>query len=400
MSYSYLSSSKIPSVLKCPTSKSYANRALILASLKPGNVVLKDMPLAKDVSDLIEMLKYLGLELIQENKIVTIKNSFPECEKQAHSAILLPGSEGGTTVRFIASFLALGKNEYHIPLEGRLAERPIKPLIDFISDNGGFAEISNKILKIKGPIKISGEKIFINCSESTQFASSVLHLQMKESFELNYENLKVSKSYLLMTEKVLKDLREDNEYIIPPDYSSLGYIIAWAVLNQDILITNVLNNDLYQADSYLLKVLDRIGSKFEFTSKGLQIYKSENLKTFDVDGSKCIDLVPTLIYLASFIKGKSSISNVSFLRHKESDRLEEMMKILNYFNVSYSYDEKVDTLFVGDISKKVENVKIETAFDHRMVMVAGLFCKSLGGGEVAPKDCISKSFPDFFTLFR
>ena len=118
-----------------------------------------------------------------------------------------------------------------------------------------------------------------------------------------------------------------------------------------------------------------------------------------MDGSQCIDLVPTLMLLASFIPFESTIRNIKTLEHKESNRLDEMRKILDKVGVSYSYSSKKDEmLLIGE--KKYSNlVEIKTADDHRMIMVAALFLKLLGGGALTPHTGVKKSFKDFFNVF-
>ena len=91
------------------------------------------------------------------------------------------------------------------------------------------------------------------------------------------------------------------------------------------------------------------------------------------------------------------MKNIEVLRHKESDRIQEVLNILYAFEVQCSYDESTDTMTIhgGDPIDKF--VDLETAKDHRMIMVAYLFMRMNGGGQIHHVEHVNKSFPDFLT---
>lgn len=404
MNYTTLTSSSLETPIHCPTSKSYANRSLIIGALKQTKMTFRDLPDAQDVVDLIKILKQINVEMNQEGSSLSLETSFPECELEANSPILLSGSEGGTTIRFILPLLALGQNEYHLPLLGRMGERPLEELCELLRSLGAFVNLEKKLVKIRGPIKIP-HQIKIDCSKTTQFATALLNLKAKYDFKIDYLNLNSSKKYIEMSEYLVKLLENKNEFSIPPDFSSLGYILAYSFFNQDMFIENVNCVDPFQADSFLIEILEQMGAKLSFENDGLKICQtSERPSGFSVDGSSCIDLVPTLMFIAAFCCSKSTISNVRFLEHKECNRLLEMKEILTKFKVRFEYDETGDIFTILPYQKNQEKLlrglKVLTANDHRMVMVTSLFLKQHGGGAVAPMESVFKSFPNFFTLFK
>ena len=85
--------------LNIPTSKSYANRLLILASLYPQDIHLKNITLAQDVIELIKALSLIGITLEQqphENFVdIIVKGSFPQCEEKLPvSSVEIPTGDG------------------------------------------------------------------------------------------------------------------------------------------------------------------------------------------------------------------------------------------------------------------------------------------------------------------
>lgn len=398
-----ITSSKLPAVVDCPTSKSAANRALIVGSLIQESIIVNDLPFADDVQDLLLILKDIGIDLSYspDKKTVVINNSFPECEKDSVTPMILSGSEGGTTIRFLIPFLALGKNEYKIPMKGKLSERPFSEILDLVESLGGMACIEDTILKIKGPIKLP-KQISVDCSETTQFFSAFCLLRAKYHIEVNAKNLSFSEKYIELTNSIINEVKEKRVFSVPVDFSSLGYFIAFSVVNQNLRISNVKKIDHHQADAKFLDLLQLLNIKFSVGSQnGLEIFKPKDYDGFSVNGSDYIDLVPTLIFLASFAKTESQFFGLKPLRFKECDRLEEMMKILTFFKVDFSYHRENESLIVYPVKEinKQKDSNLETAFDHRMVMVGSLFLKAFGGGVISPKAAVSKSFPEFFDYF-
>lgn len=92
-----------------PTSKSYANRMIILAALDKRNIKILNLPSSTDVDFLINCLKKVGLEIQRSSDEILISNSFPECEKKVDHVIEVESGDGGTTNRFLASFFIFRK---------------------------------------------------------------------------------------------------------------------------------------------------------------------------------------------------------------------------------------------------------------------------------------------------
>lgn len=392
-------SKEINSTQVCPTSKSYANRALILAALNQETISLTGMPHALDVEDLIENFQKLGLVISKKTNEVIVAGSFPKNEPMSSEVIELPGSEGGTTVRFLAVLLALGNNTYKLKLKGSLASRPMNDLLLTLIELGASASINDKYLMIRGPIDLSKE-VTINCADTTQFATAFILLKSIKKIKLKLLNLDSSLAYIDMSEAIVKNFLNITKFEVPYDASSLGYFIAYGIVNQNLDIENVYSIDYLQADSFFFTLMDRLNIKYVLSDKGLSIFQNKSFHGFVVDGRECIDLIPTLIYLACFAKSKSEFSNLKYLVHKESNRLDEMLKILRFFNGDFSYNESKDILEIYPTKLVYDlNSKFKTADDHRMVMVYTLFLKTLEGGKIYNPDCVSKSFPDFFTRF-
>lgn len=398
MSFLKIINNPLPKKIEVPTSKSYANRALILAALDEREVTVSNISWSQDVMDMVNVLKQIGLEILMGSDFVTIGNSFPECESKQDLEIELQLGEGGTTSRFLAGFLALGQNTYILNAKNRMSTRPMQALYDALKSFGVKVEsLTNDSfpVKIKGPI--SAHKSYdIDCSETTQFYSSLLLLTKKVNLDLRPVGLKTSIGYVEMTQQLLNNF--STSYQIPVDFSSASYPIAYAVLNQDIVLTNCFERDYFQGDSKILDVIKDAGANYFFDNEGLHIC-SQELNSFELDCSNCPDLVPTLSFLAAYSNGTSKLFNIANLKHKESDRIEGVLKILNTFEIPCNYDEVQDVLSITGRPKDHIERAIETEYDHRLVMTATMFLKHNSGGSISPVEATKKSYPGFFDIF-
>lgn len=375
--------------IEIPSSKSYANRALIISAQKKEPVVLKRMPKASDVTILIDCLKSLGLNITTLNDEVTVHNSFPECESGDRE---IEVGEGGTTARFLAALCLKGTATYTLKLGKRLKERPWQEFIEQVISLGASARLAGDSLILKGPLKYPST-LEVDCTKTTQFATA-FQLTVPASVKVIPVNLHSSESYWKMTEKIVNDLKV-NSYSVPLDWSSASYPLAFAALNQKIIFPGLVY-DQYQADAKFLNILKTFGAVKE-SEKQLEVfpgYKEGNL-SFDV--SDALDLVPTLAFYLSHIKGTHKLSGIQNLVHKESDRLNEVMKLLKIFKRSSRVEN--ETLFIeGNHVVCTEKESLNLPDDHRMVMVGTLFLLQHAGGTVSPVEAVNKSFPEFFSL--
>ena len=393
-----LSYKTIPSSLNkkviVPTSKSYANRVLILAALNSEEVTIKNLPESTDVKNMLKCFEEIGLKLKIENNKVTVLNSFPECENISSDTIHLHTGDGGTTNRFLIPLLALGKNRYNLIPAEKMTERPMKEMESILLSLGVKLFNEENWFCLQGPYNSSLKEIEVDCSETTQFATGFMLSLWKTGINVNEINLKTSIPYLLMTKELIKDLK--NEYTVPVDFSSLSYPLALGALGGEVHIPNCVEVDRYQADSILIEILKSLSVEITINDQGLSLKGIDSMDSFEHDCSACPDLVPTLCFLASYAKGDSHLKKVDVLKYKECDRLKEMLRMMKLFDVDASYDEKSDVLTVRGRESHNKEVEVKTERDHRMVMVAHLFQRYNGGGILHDSDCVKKSFPQFF----
>lgn len=380
-------------------SKSQANRYLILASVLKKKITVRNLPDASDVVSMIRCLKAIGLDIVQSSeRDIIVNNTFPECEIKTDDTIEIKAGDGGTTNRFLTALVARGSNKYRFIPEEKMASRPMKELFDFLKKLGATVNfVEGEYWEIQGPIFFK-EPIEIDCSETTQFLSALMLANPNNLDSIVPINLNSSSQYVHMTKKAILDNLD--EYIIPIDFSSLGYPLALGAVAGRVEIDPFYGIDELQPDSQFLEILKKMGVSVVENNKKLIVERNGNLKSINLDCSAFPDLVPTLAFVCSKANGKSVLSNIEVLKHKESDRIEETLKILESFNVKASYDDVNDEMTIFGSDDVVDVKDIVTARDHRLIMVSYLFLRTHNGGTIANSDCVEKSFADFFEVME
>ncbi|MGD8861621.1 MAG: hypothetical protein PVI30_16550, partial [Myxococcales bacterium] len=115
--------------VRVPGSKSYTNRALVLAGLAAGRSTLEGALFSDDTRYMAEALRQLGIEVDADE--ATARFSVQGCDGviPATEASVFIGNSG-TTARFLPVMMALGHGRYELDGVERMHQRPIHPLID------------------------------------------------------------------------------------------------------------------------------------------------------------------------------------------------------------------------------------------------------------------------------
>ncbi len=176
--------------------------------------------------------------------------------------------------------------------------------------------------------------------------------------------------------------------------------LALGAVAGSVQIENCHSVDYSQADSILLQLFKEWGINFSFGPKGLTVNASV-IPPFKHHCAACPDLAPTLAFLARFSSGRCELSGLQVLRHKESDRLAEICRLLKAFGVDYQLNEQQGILSIeGRVERQASFVSYIPPKDHRIIMVGYLFMACLSGGELHHCAHVAKSFPGFFEQFE
>jgi 3-phosphoshikimate 1-carboxyvinyltransferase len=391
-----LLSSNLPDKINIPSSKSYANRALILGAM--GEIKkIEQLPDGQDTVLLIKAFEDLKLKFSLKNNSIEFFETFFEYEKRKnnHEMIELYAGEGGTTARFLVSLLSRGNHPYTVTLNEQLAIRPWDELINALTSLGVEIKKNNHKIMIQGPWKKIETEVNIDASKTSQFYSSILLVAPKD-MKLTCFHLTAAKSYIELTH-YMKNLKQPH-FKVPKDWSSAAPLLILAVLKKQSCHFLDLNLDPLQGDSLLGNILLQKKGLTQ-TLNGCMTNELSDYSPLQLDLSSAQDLFPSLVVFCSFLNGKSHLSGLKNLKFKESNRFEEALKTLDLFKIEYEKTEDSISIF-GKPERELLSIKVAPPKDHRMVMMTALFMALGEGGEISEAEAVNKSFPTFWDYFK
>jgi 3-phosphoshikimate 1-carboxyvinyltransferase len=399
-------------MIRVPGSKSYTNRALIMAALTKGPVSLLSPLYSDDTEAMIRCLSALGIAIERESDKIIVHGDVASI---AEGTYHLYAADSGTTVRFLLPLLCITPGIKTLAGSPRMNERPIKDLVDALRELGAEIEYGEK--KGQLPVKVtssslSGDHVRIKSDLSSQFCSGLLLIApyFREGLTIEIVGSLISKSYVDMTVRCMRDwgVVVTGNYQIPPgqkytkeqyliegDYSSAAYFFALAALTQSTIVVENLEPASSQADRRFLSILETMGNVVTCVGKGIRI-EGKQVAPLGVDMEDCPDQVMTLAVLAAFAPGVTRITGVRSLRLKETERVVAIKTELQKMGIRTEDTHDTLTIYGGDPKPAV----IETYNDHRIAMAFGIARVRLPEMKILHPEVVSKTFPTFWTLLH
>ena len=435
--------------LKMPSSKSFAQRAILAAALSKGLSKLYGYSDCGDNSSAVSFAESLGSKVTIEGDVLTIEGAGPEEISKAlsHSGTVDAGESGLLARLAIPLVAALSPCDVKIEGKKTLLDRHLSGVSE-IMEKFGVAVKSSDGNECKVPLTVSGSLIasrteFSGKNGSQLISGLLMALPLLEKNSTFTVSDPVSLPYMFITVDILKkfgvkisdemlggndfmlsegswDFCEElvfkvkggqkytsTELTLEGDWSTAAnFLVAGAVFGR--VEVSGLDIGSLQADLSIMDILMDAGasiSQYDGEDGVIAVQRSP-LWAFSVDAKDCPDLFPVLAVLASFCQGTSVIGGVSRLVHKESDRGKAIVDMLHRMGVEASVEE--DSLKITGMSftqriltgNLLKGGKYTSCHDHRMAMA--LTVASLGADspiEIDDTECVAKSCPSFFDLF-
>ncbi|NUQ35299.1 MAG: 3-phosphoshikimate 1-carboxyvinyltransferase [Planctomycetaceae bacterium] len=401
-----------------PGSKSYANRALILAVYSRRTCTFHNLSPSDDTRHLLEALETMGYSIRQHDGATTLSGSPQATIKETR----LNAGTGGTTARFLLPLLANTPGRWLLDADEQLRRRPMAPLIVALRQMGASIEDVGKPghlpLRIAGT-KLRGARITLDAGGSSQFLSALLLLAPTLPGELviQLDGDLASAPYVAITIDVLRAFHAPTPAIdknlisakpaktfgierfqIPPDASGATYLWAAAAITRSRCVIPGLGLDSPQGDCRFATVLEAMGCRVVDSHDGLGIDARQvsRLRAGAFDMKDMPDAAPTLAVVALFADGVSRIDGLATLRHKESDRVAALAMELARLGAKVRHGD--DWLEIEG-SDNLKGCSLDTYDDHRMAMVLALAGLKVSGIAINNPGCVSKSYPSYWQDF-
>lgn len=402
-----------------PGSKSITNRALLLAALAEGKSTISDLLISDDTLALIHALQQLGV-VVHLDKIscscvvVGVSGQFPNNETSIWCA------DAGTVLRFLLAACAASSGNYHFDASLQLRNRPIFSLLQTLCDQGASVlpvDAQKLPFILKGAGQLAGGKIEIDGAETSQFASALLMASpfAKEPMMLTMRDREIS-PYVEMTCAMMSDFGvkvqrvssvtfsvslpqyyKACDYTVEPDFSTASYFFAAAAItNGEVTIQRVSRARTLQGDAAFLSVLEKMGCQITEDQLGVTVKGPLQLDGIEVDMRNFSDTFMTLAAIAPFAKTPTTITNIGHTRYQESNRITAMRKNLETLQVRV--EEGSDWIRIYPSVPQAGQV--DSFQDHRIAMACSLIGLRVRGIEINGAECVAKTCPDFFDLWK
>lgn len=389
-------------------SKSYTNRALILAALTKGTVTLENPLHSDDTEAMVDCLRKLAIEIESHPNRMIVRGDISAVEEKNYSLFV---RDSGTTARFMLALSCITPGIQRIEGNRRLSERPIRDLVDALRALGARIDYCHQEGQLPVEISsstLSGSSVRLNPESSSQFCSALLMIAplLPHGLTIELTGAPISKPYIEMTIDCMRDwgVRVEGSYFVPPnqryrkerysiegDFSSAGYLFAAALLAGSTVTVENLNPLSAQADRRFLAILEGMGNPVSYGENRVSI-EGRALFPIEVDMEECPDQVMTMAVLAAFAEGVTRISGVRSLRVKESERVVALKNELGKMGIATEDSEDCLTIYGGS----PKGATIDTYNDHRIAMAFAIAGLRLPGMVIRNPEVVAKTFPTFW----
>ncbi|HXY12276.1 MAG TPA: 3-phosphoshikimate 1-carboxyvinyltransferase [Thermoplasmata archaeon] len=399
-------------VVRCPPSKSYTHRALVVGHLSGRSFRIRNPLDSDDTRATADALVSLGTSVdrrTHEWKLRPSSRARPAPGRQTINC-----RDSGTTLRFASALAALGDRPVALTGSPRLSERPIDDLLRTLRELGARARhlrASALPLEIQGPLH-SG-RVSLDSSKSSQFASALLLVlpALAGDSMLTLRGRLVSWPYVESTLAILhqQGVRVSrrgrvfhvpgsqrilqSEFRVPGDASSAAYLWAAAAISGGTVRVRGLPMTWPQADLAVLSLLRSAGADVTYHVDGATVSANRRVP-FRVDLTNAPDLYPLAGVLAATTPGPSRIEGADHVVLKESDRRAETATLAERFGAGVRSTKRGLEIRGTPHPRPLHALRMK---DHRLVMSAAV--GALGGdrpSSIGDRDSVSKSFPGFW----
>ncbi len=158
-----------------PGSKSFTHRILIASALSEGLCSIENALLSEDTVLTIKGLRQMGIRIEEKpgNRLM-VYGCAGDLQPSLEPIYL---GNSGTSIRLLTAVAALGKDNYTLLGNDRMAQRPIQALIDALQQIGVQARSAEHSgcppVEVNGK-NLSGTTAAVNCRTSSQYLSGLL----------------------------------------------------------------------------------------------------------------------------------------------------------------------------------------------------------------------------------
>jgi 3-phosphoshikimate 1-carboxyvinyltransferase len=409
----------VDAVVTLPGSKSYSNRALLLAGLARGRSEITQALFSDDTGYMHRALEALGVrvradETARSFTVDGVDGRFPV------TAATLEVGNAGTAARFLTAAVALGHGTFVIDGSPAMRRRPIQPLLDGLRALGVDATSREGngcppvVVRANG---LPGGRARMRGDISSQYFSALLMAApyAERAVEIEVEGELVSAPYVTMTLASMEAFGaraerdgdrwfrvspgqryEGRRYAVEPDASSASYFFAAAAITGGRVVVPRLGSRSAQGDLGLLDVLARMGCDVSMEPDAVTVRGPAQLRGVEADFTRMGDVATTLMAIAPFASGPVTVRGIAQTHFEESDRPVAAATELRRMGLHVESTWDSVTIHPGP----PQPCDVQTYDDHRIAMSFAVTGLRAPGIRIVDPACVAKTFPTFFDVLR
>ncbi|MBY0443414.1 MAG: 3-phosphoshikimate 1-carboxyvinyltransferase [Mycobacteriaceae bacterium] len=407
----------INATVRLPGSKSQTNRALVLAALATAREhqvsTISGALRSRDTDLMIAALTTLGLRIDGADAELTV------------SGQLAPGPEtrvdcglAGTVLRFLPPLAALASSVVEFDGDAQARARPITPLLDGLRGLGVRIDGAGLPFRVYGKGSVTGGRIAIDASASSQFVSGLLLCSalFTEGLTVTHTGPALpSAPHIAMTIAMLRQAGVEVDDAVPnqwqvrpgpiaarhwqvePDLSNAVPFLAAAVVSAGTVRVAGWPPSSIQPASIIVDFFQKLNCVVKQVDSFLELHAPASYDGFDIDLREVGELTPAVAALAALARpgSVSRLTGIAHLRGHETDRLNALSTEIN--RLGGSCQETIDGLAITATTLRPGTW--HSYADHRMAMAGAIIGLRVAGVEVEDIATTAKTLPEFPQLW-
>lgn len=402
----------IRATIAVPGSKSIANRALVCAALAAGRSTIEHVAPGDDTVAMIGGLRALGTNITVSGATVMVDGG------ALRGGATIDARLAGTTSRFLTALAALSLEPTVVDGGDALRRRPMAELHDSLRSLGADVRSTNGCLPVTvARAALTGGRVELRGDVSSQFVSALMMIgpTLPGGLRIDLSTPLVSRPYVAITASVMSSFGAEGitvgertigvessayracSYAIESDASSASYPLAAAAITGGEVRVLGIGRGALQGDARFADLMADMGCRVERDESGTTVIGTGRLRGIDVDMADISDLVPTVAAVAAFADTPTRITGVGFIRHKESDRIADVVDGLRA--IGCPAEETTDGLVVRPVDRaSYRGTSLRVHDDHRLAMSWSLLALAVPDVEVDDPTVVAKSWPEWWTV--
>ncbi|MQA96168.1 MAG: 3-phosphoshikimate 1-carboxyvinyltransferase [Streptosporangiales bacterium] len=407
-------SAPIRASVTLPGSKSMTNRALVLAALADGPMLVRRPLRSRDTLLMAAALRALGTEVADAGDDWSVTPSAPRGPAKVDVG------NAGTVLRFLPPVAALADGDVAFDGDAWVRNRPVGPLLRALRDLG--AEIADEgrdaaPFTVRGRGALRGGTVTLDASASSQFVSALLltGARMTGGVRVRHQGPPVpSRPHIDMTLKMLatagvrtqvsggaEEWRVEpgpiaaHDVDVEPDLSNAAAFLAAAMVTGGTVTVTGWPHDTTQPGDQLRRLFTEMGGACALGGDGLTLRGPGRPSGLRADLRDVGELTPVIAAVAALADGPSVLTGIAHLRRHETDRLAALAKEINGLG--------------GDVRELPDGLEIHprpltggtfgTYDDHRLATAAAVLGLAVPGVLVENVETTGKTLPGFTDLW-